>query len=144
MAAFNLKQHINITTHNLGNTLDLIITPETYHVSLIAGLYISDHRFITLETSQTKPKPKLEKRTMQKFTNEVITQFKSKLNYLPILESTTLDMAASQLNNEMLKTIKQIAPASIKTVTGCSHLTQMPLNSEGCFTQTNCQKVFFS
>ena len=65
LAAFNLKQHVNIPTHNLGHTLDMIITPATYHRSLIAGPYISDHRFITLETLHTKPKPKLEKRTSE-------------------------------------------------------------------------------
>ena len=64
VAAINSKQHVNIPTHNLGHTLDLIITPATYHRSFIAGLYVSDHRFITLETSHTKPKPKLEKRIL--------------------------------------------------------------------------------
>ena len=53
MAAFNLKQHINIPTHNLEHTLDLIITPATYEGTLIAGPYISDHRLITLETTHT-------------------------------------------------------------------------------------------
>ena len=71
--AFNLKQHVNIPTHNLGQTFTLIITPATYHRSLIARPYISDHRFIILETSNTKPKPKQEKRTVQKFTDEAIT-----------------------------------------------------------------------
>ena len=64
IADFKLKQHVNIPTHNLGHKLDVIITPATYHGSLIAGPYISDHRFITLKTSHTKPKPKLEKRTL--------------------------------------------------------------------------------
>ena len=65
IAAFNLKQHVNIQTHTLDHSLDVIITPASYHSSHIAGLYISDHRFITLETSHIKPKPKLEKRTLQ-------------------------------------------------------------------------------
>ena len=34
IAAFNLKQHLNVLTHNLGHTLDLIITPATYEVIL--------------------------------------------------------------------------------------------------------------
>ena len=55
LAAFNLKQHVSIPTHKLGHTLDIIITPVTYHGSLIAGLYISDHRFITLDTLHTMP-----------------------------------------------------------------------------------------
>ena len=66
LAAFNLKQHVNIPTHNLGHTLDMIITPATYHGSLIAGPYISDHRFITLETLHTKPKSKLRKENLAK------------------------------------------------------------------------------
>ena len=106
--AFNLKQHVNIPTHNLGHTMDLIITSATYQGSLIAGPYISDHRFITLETLHTKPKPKLEKRTLQKFTNDTALQFKNEFNNTPILESTTLDMATEQLNNEMLKTIEKL------------------------------------
>ena len=42
--AFNLKQHINIPTHNLGHIIDLIITSNNYMGPLIPGLYISDHR----------------------------------------------------------------------------------------------------
>ena len=93
----NIKQHVNIPPHNLENTFDLIITSATYHGSLIAGPYLSDHRLITLETSHTKPKPKLEKSTLCKFTDDAITQFKSEFNNIPILESTTLNMAANHL-----------------------------------------------
>ena len=64
IAAFNLKQHINILTNNLGHSLDLIIIPATYEGSLIAGPYISDHRFITLEVTHVKPNPKQEKRNV--------------------------------------------------------------------------------
>ena len=117
LEAFNLKQHVNIPTHNLGHTLDLIITPATYQGSLIVGPYISDHRFITLETLHIKPKPKLEKRTLRKFTNDTALQFINEFNNIPILESTTLDMATKQPNNEMLKTIKKIALATTQTIT---------------------------
>ena len=117
IATFNQKQHVNIPTHNLGHTLDMIITPATYHGSLIAGPYILDHSFITLETLHTNPKPKLQKRTLWKFTDDAITQFKSEFNNIPILESTTLDMEDNQLKNEMLKTIEKIALATTKTIT---------------------------
>ena len=95
----------------------MIITPATYHGSLIAGPYISDHRFITLETLHTKLKPKLEKRTLWKFTDDAISKFKNEFGNVPILESTTLDKASEQLNNEMFKTIDKIAPATTKTIT---------------------------
>ena len=95
----------------------MIITPATYHGSLIAGPYISDHRFITLEALHTKPIPKLEKRTLQKFTDDAVPQFRNEFSNIPILESTTLEKAAEQLNNGMLKTIDKIAPATTKTIT---------------------------
>ena len=106
IAAFNLKQHINLLTHNLGYTLDLIITPATYKGSFIAQPYLSEYRFIILGT--THKKPKQEKRTIQKFTDETITQFKNEFNNLPTLECPTLNKATNQLNNEMLRTIKKL------------------------------------
>ena len=108
---------MSTSQHNLGHKLDMIIAPATYHGSLIAGPYISDHRFITLQTLHTKPKPKLEKRTLQKFTDHAISQLKNKFSNIPILESTTINMAGKQLNNEMLKTIDKIAPATTKAIT---------------------------
>ena len=57
---FNLKQHVNISTHNLGHTIDLIITSNDYMGKLIPGSYISDHRMIPLNTNIPKPKPKTE------------------------------------------------------------------------------------
>ena len=60
------------------------------------------------------PKPKLEKRTLQKSADDAIIQFKTEFNNIPILESTTSNMAANQLNNEMLKTIEKISPATTK------------------------------
>ena len=60
LTAFNLKQHINIPTHNLGHTIDLIITSNNYMGQLIPGSYISDHRMITLNTNIPKPNPKTE------------------------------------------------------------------------------------
>ena len=58
LTAFNLKQHINIPTHNLGHTIDLIITSNDYMGQLIPGSYISDHKMITLNTSIPKTKTK--------------------------------------------------------------------------------------
>ena len=113
IAFFNLKQHINIPTHSIGHTLDLIITPATYDGSLTTGPYVSNHRSITLETSHKKPKPKQEKRTLWTFADETIIWFKHEFNNLPILESTTLDMAANQFINEILKTTEKIDPAKI-------------------------------
>ena len=64
LAAFNLTQHVRIATHNKGHTLDVIITTTEYEpfqpTNTIVGPYISDHRLIILETSETKPETKVE------------------------------------------------------------------------------------
>ena len=52
--AFNLKQQVNIPTHNVGHILDLIITENSdeYEVKkIILGPYLSDHQFITIQLS---------------------------------------------------------------------------------------------
>ena len=57
--AFNLKQQVNIPTHNLGHILDLIITENSdeYEVEkIIPGPYLSDHQFITIQLTECKPK----------------------------------------------------------------------------------------
>ena len=63
LAAFNLTQHVRIPTHNKGHTLDIIITTTGYGpfqpTNTIVGPYISDHRLIILEASETKPETKI-------------------------------------------------------------------------------------
>ena len=57
--AFNLKQQVNIPTHNIGHILDLIITEtsDEYEVEkIIKGSYLSDHQFITIQLTEHKPK----------------------------------------------------------------------------------------
>ena len=70
--AFNPKQHINIPTHNLGHTINLIITSNDYMAPLIPGLYISDHRMITLNTNIPKPKPKAEMKSVHNLTDNKV------------------------------------------------------------------------
>ena len=132
---FNLKQNVNNLTYNLGHALDLIIKPATYEGSLISGPYLSDHRFITLETTHAKPKQ--EKRIVWKFNDETITEFKNEFNNLPILKCNTLDKAANKLNKEMLRTIKKIAPATTKTITS-RH--KKPWYNEDLKTKTDHEK----
>ena len=54
---------------------------------------------------------------MGKFPKDAIKQFKSEFNNVPILESTTLNMAANELINEILKTIEKLTLATTKTIT---------------------------
>ena len=81
--SFNLRQHINIPTHNLGHTINLIITPNDFTGSLIPGSYISDHRMITLSTNIPKPKPKAE---TKKFATSQTTKYSNLLKYSTMLQ----------------------------------------------------------
>ena len=73
--AFNLKQHINILTHNLGHTIDLIITSNDYMGPLIPGSYISEHRMIRFNTNIPEPEPKSEIKSVCNLTDNKVQQF---------------------------------------------------------------------
>ena len=97
--AFNLRQHVNIPTHNLGHTIDLIITSNDYGGKLIPGLYISDHRLITLDTNLSKPKPKPETKYVCSLIHNKIQEFTEEFN-MPILNTSNFKDATDQLKTE--------------------------------------------
>ena len=103
--AFNLRQHITIPTHNLGHTIDLIITPNDYVGPLLPGLYISDHRMITLSTNI--PKPKAEMNKVRNLTDNKVQQFTEVFNNTAILNTSNLADANNQLNSEILRTLEK-------------------------------------
>ena len=114
--AFNLKQYVNIPTHSLGHTIDLIITSNDYQGKLIPGSYISDHRMITLNTNIHKPKPKTEIKYVCNLMDNKIQEFIVEFNNMPILNSSDLKDATNQLNSEILRTIDKIIPKQVKKV----------------------------
>ena len=115
--AFNLKQHVNIPTHNLGHTIDLIITLNDYRGKLIPGSYISDHRMITLDTNISKPKPKTEIKYVCNLMDNKIQEFIDEFNNMPILNSSNPKDATNQLNLVILRTMDKIAPKQVKKIT---------------------------
>ena len=117
LKAFNLKQHINIPTHNLGHTIDLIITSNDYMGPLIPGLYISDHRMITLNTNIPQPKPKAKMKSVHNLTDNKVQQFIDEFNNTQILDTSNLTDATNQLNSEILRTMDKIAPQQFKKIT---------------------------
>ena len=105
--AFNLKQHVNIPTHNLEHTIDLIATSNDYRGNLLPGSYISYHRIITLNTNIPKPKPKTEIKYVCNLTDNKVQEFIDEFNSMPILNSTNLKDATNQLNSEILRIIEK-------------------------------------
>ena len=114
---FNLKKNINIPTHNLGHTIDLIITSNDYMGPLIPGSYISDHRMITLVTSIHKPKPKARMKKVYNLTDNKVQQFIEEFNNTAILNTSNLTDATNQLNSEILRTMDKIAPQQFMKIT---------------------------
>ena len=84
---------------------------------LIPGLYISDHRMITLNTNITEPKPKTEIKSVHNLTDNKVQQFTNEFNNIPILNSSNLNNATNQLNSEMLRTMDKIALLQFKKIT---------------------------
>ena len=115
--AFNLKQHINILTHNLGHTIDLIIISNDYMGKLIPGSYISDHRMITLNTNIPNLKSKTEIKSVCNLTDDKVQEFMDEFNNIPILNCSNLNDATNQLNSEVLRTIDKIVPQQVKKIT---------------------------
>ena len=112
--AFNLTQHVKITTHNKGHTLDVIITTNSTGFNtvgeIIPGPYISDHRLLKLETTINKIEPQKITTKSRKTANNINNIFKEKFNDKGILKSTTLDKAINHFTKEVLKALDDIAP----------------------------------
>ena len=115
--AFNLKEHVNIPTHNLRHTIDLIITSNDYRGKLILGSYISDHRMITFNTNILQPKPKTEIKYVCNLMDNKIQEFINEFNNMQILNSSHLKDATNQLDSEILRTIDKIAPKQVRKIT---------------------------
>ena len=84
LESFNLTQHVKIPKHNRGHTLDVIITltedrpfKPTY---TIAGPYISNHRLMILETTETIPEIKIEEQIIRKINENTIHKLCENIN----------------------------------------------------------------
>ena len=93
-------------THNKGHTLDIIITTTeddpSQPTNKIAGLYISDHRLIILETSETKLETKIKRYKIKMINENSVHEFCKYFNNDRIMQATTLEEAVNYMNEEML------------------------------------------
>ena len=96
LVIYKTKQHVNISTHNPGHTIDLFIMSNDYSGNLIPGSYISDHRMITAVTNISKPKPIIEIKYVCNLIDNKIQEFIVEFNSMPILNSNNLKDATNQ------------------------------------------------
>ena len=106
---------VNIPTHHLGHILNLIITEisDGYWVEKITpGPYLSDHRFITIQLTEHKPKVQLLTKH-RRIPTAIMQEFDKHFNNQSILETTDLDQAINQFRSELQRTLNQIAPEKL-------------------------------
>ena len=112
LEAFGLKQHIRFLTHQIGHTLDFIATESTIKLTCpsLPGPYLSDHRMVIIETNNKKLTETPQYREYKNQTEAPMTEFQQSFNKQPILDATNLEDAINQLNDQMLRNLKKIAP----------------------------------
>ena len=97
---------MRITTYNKGHILDIIITTTEDNPSqptnTIAGPYILDHRFIILETPETKLETKIKRHKIRKLNENTMHEFCENFNNDQIMQVTTLEEAVSYMDEGML------------------------------------------
>ena len=108
MEAFNIKQHIKLPTHNLGHTLDIIVTEirQNRMVTTIPGPYISDHWLIAVQLHVKSHKSRINEIEYRRKTDQAIWEFKDKFKNQLILDAETVDEAVYQLDNQLQNTLE--------------------------------------
>ena len=114
--AFNLKQQVNIPMHNLGHILDLIITEnlQEYGVEkIIPGPYLSDHQFTTIQLTECKPEAQQLLTKHRRIPTDIMQGFNRHFSNQSELETTDLDKVIDKFQNELQRTLDQIAPEKL-------------------------------
>ena len=122
--AFGLRQHINVATHNKGNTLNLLLSEDQANLigKVEPGALISDHYLLSAALNIKKPHLQKDKVTIRKIsviTDEMLCQEFDDTN-LP--EGEELDILIDNLNNELNRIMATLAPP--KEVTLLTHKRQ--------------------
>jgi DNA-directed RNA polymerase subunit F len=122
LSSYNLKQHINVPTHKLGNTLDLVITrldESTVDNINVTNPDISDHFMIQMELLMTKPLPASKVLSYRKMKAINICEFKNDIQNSEMYSAPAIAVSAlvDQYNSVLTELLDKHAPIKTKTVT---------------------------
>jgi len=114
----NLKQHVNVPTHNRGHTLDLVIT-DTAPIKnlLVYYLGVSDHKTIWLElnlSNHSKPKHQINFRNLNNINLDNMTL---DIQQIPSAKFTSANESVDFYNNTLSSILDLHAPVKTQTVT---------------------------
>lgn len=114
----NLKQHVDVPTHNRGHTLDLVITDSVPIENLLVyDLGVSDHKVISLEVNFShfiKPKRQIHFRNIRNINTDTMAL---DLLQIPSANFTTVNESVDFYNNILSSILDFHAPVKTRTVT---------------------------
>lgn len=119
--SFNLKQHVSVPTHHLGNTIDLLLTRSSDQgVSNIRvqDHLVSDHYVVYLSIAITRPPRPTKTITTRNFKKLDVTALKADLKDSELLTITSNDPEelANVYNVTVSELLEKHAPSKTKTV----------------------------
>ena len=117
MEALGLTRHIEKPTYRLGNTLDQIYTESLDRVRVVhsfIGNFISDHRVVGIELKTKKQLEKHQSTMHRNYRDFNLNNFSQVFNNNKILNQPSLDEAVQIFNEEMERTLDEIAPKEKK------------------------------
>ena len=123
LASFDLTQHINVPTHHLGHTLDLLITrSDCKTVSLVscADSFLSDHLTVSCSVHFPFKPPSIRKRvTFRPWKSLDIQSFKLKILKSSLVTSppNSPDEYANKFETVLTGILDEILPEKTKLVT---------------------------
>ena len=119
MGALGLDNHVNFAMHNIGNTLDLVLTEALSSLSVVTcrqGPFLSDHCSTELEVAI--PKPALKRQTITSCNiKDVVTEDLVKELDLATIGSENINDLVNQLENKCKTALDTLAPETTKCVT---------------------------
>ena len=120
LSSFGLVNHVTVPTHELGHTLDLIITRNNNEIALTlprAGYFISDHCFIS--TKLGIPRPNLQVKTVssRKLKDIDMSEFKADIQNVcsELLHIQDINLLAHEYNVQLLQCLDRHAPVITRT-----------------------------
>ena len=120
LESFNLKQHVNGSTHKKGNTLDSIITRN--EDKLVTGIrihdpVISDHLAIHCTLQLEKPPLEQAEIYYRKLNNVNMNSFNEDLKVLDLNDDYDLSVLIDKYENTLKETLQQHAPQKRRIIT---------------------------
>ena len=120
MEALGLKQHVTLSTHISGHTLDLVYCEESSQFTVLSAhpdKFISDHKSVIVQTTIVKEKLHRRKITVRKTKQINVQSLNDEFCAQNIESEGGLEDMASTLETELSRILDQLAPEKEITVT---------------------------